>query len=174
MKHRWALVILFLPFACSDGAGPTDPNSSTPAVDVDDSPFGEPLQSDPSLAVGEISIAIDVRPNTAVNPIVLHSGGVVPVALLAEPGFDPSTVDPASLAFGPPAGPFAMTLHDLSTDCALDDHLQDVDGDGDVDLVTHYAVGDLGFTTESVEGCVVGNLQAGSAFLGCDDVVIRP
>jgi hypothetical protein len=169
MKHRWAFTVLFLPFACSDATGPSDATPTAPVAEVDDSPFAEPG----TVISEEISVTVDVRPSTEVNPIILHSGGVVPVALLAEPGFDPSEIDPESLAFGPPSGPFVAPLHDLTAECALEDHLQDVDDDGDLDLVTHYSIGDLGFEVGDTEGCLTGSLLSGPSLVGCDAVDVR-
>lgn len=175
MMHRWAVAVLLLLCACTESTGPTDATLTVPAAEIDDAPFPGPGLAEPgTLAAGGITVAIDVRPTTEVNAIVLHSGGVVPVALLAEPGFDPSSIDPASLAFGPPSGPFTVPIHDLSLACTLEDHLQDVDADGDLDLVTHYRVRDLGFTAGDTEGCLSGALLSGPSFVGCDHVEVKP
>ena len=56
-----------------------------------------------------------------------HPGG-------EPPDFDAATVAPSSVQFGPGGATIAHTTS----------HLEDVDGDGDLDLVLHFRIGDAG------------------------------
>ena len=82
-----------------------------------------------------ITIEIDIKPGSLINPVNPRNRGVIPVALLGSESFDVTIVDPTSLAFGPLG---AETAHDLSKTGTYSDHLQDVNFDGVMDLVTHY------------------------------------
>ncbi len=78
---------------------------------------------------GPTVVEIDIRPESDQNVINLGSGGVVPVAILTTDEFDASTVRPASVSFAG-AAPRRWTL-------------EDVDRDGDVDLLLNFKVRDL-------------------------------
>lgn len=74
-------------------------------------------------------VVIDVKPGSDTNVINLKSKGVVPVAILTTDNFDAGTVDPKSVQFAQ-AAPVRWTL-------------EDVDGDGDKDMLFHFNTQDL-------------------------------
>ena len=71
-------------------------------------------------------VQIDVMPQSTRNTVNLHENGVIPVAILTTPGFDASQVNPASVEFAGAS--------------AVQSALEDVDGDGDLDMILHFRV----------------------------------
>lgn len=106
-------------------------------------------------------VAIDVKPGSQSNPINLRSAGVVPVAVLGDRTLD--VTDLADVRFGP-AG--ATSVHVGG--------LEDVNNDGYLDRVYHFAVGDSGLTATSTEVCIEAVLPSGLPGIGCDSVRIKP
>jgi len=84
-----------------------------------------------SLIIGQ-SVLIDIKPGSYPNSINLKSKGVVPVAVLSTGDFDASTVDPNTVKFAD-ASPAKWSLEDVS-------------GDGRLDLVLHFKTQDLSLT----------------------------
>lgn len=106
---------------------------------------------------------IDIKPGSPVDPI----GGVggVPVAILGSDTLDVTDADLTTLKFGP-AG--AAPAH------AEGGHVQDVDGDGHPDLLSHYPTHDTGIVSGDSEACVTGELLDGTLIEGCDSIVTVP
>jgi len=86
---------------------------------------------------GVLVIALDIKPGSYPNSINPKAKGVIPVAILGHDGFDVTTVDVSSITFGK-TGTEASPIHDLTDPLVLADHLKDVNGDGDIDLVLHF------------------------------------
>jgi hypothetical protein len=113
--------------------------------------FGANGEQDLAFGIYGFDLALDVMPGSDTNPINLTSPGNLPVALLSTPAFDAAWLDPASVTLGDGYGsdtPVATRRN--GTPFAS---LEDVDGDGLLDLVLHFSVpalvanGDLGPTT---------------------------
>jgi hypothetical protein len=81
-----------------------------------------------------ITVAIDLRPGGVSNPVNVRSKGVIPVAILSTADFDATTVDPATVCFGDAEAPAQRDC----TEAHGRGHIEDVDGDGDLDLVLHF------------------------------------
>ncbi|MGD8474960.1 MAG: C-type lectin domain-containing protein [Anaerolineae bacterium] len=107
---------------------------------------------------GPSVIAIDIKPCCYPNSINLSSRGVVPVAVLTTCDFDASTVDPATVLFAD-AYPQRWAM-------------EDVDYDGDLDLVFHFKTLELNLDEYSTEASLTGQTFDGQAIQGTDDVRI--
>ena len=119
-------------------------------------------------AFGVRILDVDIKPGSFPNSINRRSKGVVPVAILGSADFDVGVVNVSTLEFGPGN---AAPAHDLMGG-AYFGHLQDVNSDGYIDLVSHYRQREAGFTGGEVEACLTGETTGGIPFEGCDSVRI--
>jgi hypothetical protein len=108
-------------------------------------------------------IVIDIKPGSDPNSINLRSQGVVPVALI---DFDPSILEGATLTF---AGAVALRWA-----------VEDVDGDGDPDVICHFRTQELELKGDSTTaGVEIGTYdeiaeQEVTSYAGEDTVNIVP
>ena len=107
-----------------------------------------------------ISVLVDIKPGSDENPINLKSKGVIPVAILTTDDFDASTVDGSTVVFAG-AGP----AHG-------EGHLEDVDGDGDVDWIGHFRTQETSIGPEDTGASLVGQTTDGQDLEGSDVVSI--
>lgn len=107
-----------------------------------------------------VAVAIDIKPGSDPNSINPRSKGVIPVAILTTDSFDASTVDPSTVAFGPNG----------ATEAHGQGHLEDVDGDGDLDLVLHFRTQETGIQCGDTEAILTGQTFGGQAIEGSDAV----
>lgn len=98
------------------------------------------------LAVSVPKVTVDVKPGSDTNVINLKSKGVVPVAVLTTGAFDAREVDPATVLFAG-AVPARWTL-------------EDVDGDGDKDMLFHFKTEQLNLDENSTEATLTAQLMA--------------
>ena len=111
-----------------------------------------------------ILVDIDIKPGSDPNSINTFANGVIPVALLSSAGFDATDVGFASLFFGPDG---AQPIH-------KNGHVEDVNGDGLDDFVTHYRTQETGIAIGETEACLSGDTNDGTTFEGCDAVNTVP
>ena len=116
------------------------------------------------------SDALEVAIDVPLGSINLGSHGVIPVFLLTTPSFDATTVDPATVCFGDAEDP---AQHDC-TDAHGRGHSQDVDRDGDLDLVLHFEARETGIDAGDTEACLEGEATGGVFVEGCDAIVVNP
>jgi len=117
-----------------------------------------------------LSVDIDIKPASDPNSINPKSNGRVPVAILGSDTFDVTDVDVTTLMFGPSG---ATPKHDLTDPLVYASHLEDVNNDGLIDLVSHYSQKDAGLASGDTEACITGLLLDGTPIEGCDSVKVK-
>lgn len=113
-----------------------------------------------SRFICEWDVQIDVKPGSYPNSINLGARGVVPVAILTSEALDATTVDPVSVLFAD-AAPLRWAY-------------EDVDYDGDDDLVFHFKILELNLTDASTVAILTGQTFGGQPFMAADTVNIVP
>ena len=109
---------------------------------------------------------IDIKPGSDPNSVnCKRENGVIAVAILTTEDFDATTVDHSTVTF---EGARETHIHKKSGEPRR--HEEDVDSDGDTDLVFHFRVIDTGLTCESTEGTLIGETFDGQAIEGTDAV----
>jgi parallel beta-helix repeat protein len=108
------------------------------------------------------TVSIDVKPGSDSNSINPKSNGVIPVAILTTANFDAASVDPLSVKFGPNG---AMEAHGQG-------HHEDVDGDGDLDLLLHFKTAESGIQCGDTTVSLTGVTYSGQAITGSDAIEI--
>jgi hypothetical protein len=106
-----------------------------------------------------VPIQIDIKPGSYPNSINLKSQGMVSVAVLTTDFFDATAVDPVTVLFAS-AAPVRWAT-------------EDVDGDGDLDLVLHFEIQGLNLTAKSTAAKLTGRTLDGVYWIeGMDSVKI--
>ncbi len=104
------------------------------------------------------SVEIAIRADREPALVNLASRGVIGVAILGAADFDVAQIDRATLRFGPSS---ATPAHKAGG------HLEDVNTDGNPDLVSHYRIADIGISEADKSACVSGETSDGTPILGC-------
>jgi hypothetical protein len=118
-----------------------------------------------------IQVAIDIKPGSDPNKINLSSKGVIPVAILSVANFDATTVLPMSVELAG-AGVAVRGKKPLA-------HAEDVDSDGDVDLLVQIEASEFDPGPDFDEGYVTltgiaDDGGSGTDIEGEDYVIIVP
>jgi hypothetical protein len=125
---------------------------------------------------GTVDIDIDIQPGSFPNSINAYAKGKgnVAVAILTTSvtdgdavDFDATTVDALTVKFGPSETGKAHPRQPLG-------HIQDVDGDGDLDLLLHFLTSETGVACGDTEATLTGETLGGQAIEGMDSVRIVP
>ena len=130
--------------------------------------------SDPLIAFNDLcfvlestEVQIDIKPGTNPNIVNLESKGTVPVAILSSPSFSAATVSPLTVRL---AG-VPVRLRGNGTPMAS---IEDVNGDGLLDLVLHFSTQALPRLTSDTDITLVGETFDGQLIIGSDSIVIAP
>jgi hypothetical protein len=121
---------------------------------------------------------VDVKPGSNVNPINLRARGVLPVAILSTQvssgeaeDLDATTIDPATILLGDVRDGFGRVE-------PLRVNQEDVDGDGDLDLILHFSLPELvdagAIDPDTTELLLTAVTEGGDEVAGTDHVRIVP
>jgi hypothetical protein len=114
------------------------------------------LNSDISIAT---TVDIDIKPGSSPNSINPKSNGVIPVAVLTTDTFDAATVEPTTVRFGV-----------ASEATPVQSALEDVDGDGDTDMIFHFRIQDIGIKCSDTSASLTGRTLSGQTIKGVDSI----
>ena len=113
-----------------------------------------------------IPVEIDIKPGSDPNSINCNNhNGVISVAILTTQDFDATTVDHTTVTFEG-----ASERHVNKKSGEPKRHEEDVDDDGDTDLVLHFRPCDTVLDCSSTEGTLLGETFDGMAIEGADSV----
>jgi hypothetical protein len=99
-----------------------------------------------NLVTLDSGMEIDIKPGDEQNNINLKSQGVVPVAALSTEQFDATTIEPTTARFAG-AEPAHWSL-------------EDVDDDGDLDVIFHFRTQELDLSEESTEATLTAQVAS--------------
>jgi hypothetical protein len=113
-----------------------------------------------------IVVSIDIKPGSDPNSINCNNeNGRIAVAILTTADFDATTVDHTTVTF--------QGASETHVDRRTGEpwrHEEDVDLDGDIDLVVHLRLGDTDLDCNSTEGTLTGETFDGQTIQGSDAV----
>lgn len=116
---------------------------------------------------GKTVVPVDIKPGIYPNSINPGSNGTLPVAILSTTSFDATTVNPATVTL---AGA-AVAMKGKGTP---NYSIQDVDGDGLMDLIVHVQTEALHLSAGDVTAEVSGKTFDGKLIKGSDTIRIVP
>ncbi len=120
----------------------------------------------------EIQVEIDIKPGSDSEPngINVKGNGFVPVAILTtsvadgdSADFDATLVNALTVQFGPNAATKTHASQPLG-------HFEDVDGDGDLDLLLHFTTEETGIACGDTEATLRGETLDGVSVVGTDAI----
>jgi Alpha/beta hydrolase domain len=116
-------------------------------------------------------VAIDIAPETFPNVINLAADDVVMVSIFSTSGFDATTINPATLGLGGASLPGDDTTrrgHDDASHHVARTRIEDVNGDGRLDMVAEFPVARLKFNDHDIVAELWGQTKQGIPFSGTD------
>jgi hypothetical protein len=105
-------------------------------------------------------VRIDIKPREDPNTINPKSHGVIPVAIRTKDIFDATSVDLTTVFFG------ATGVEAAPVQSAL----EDVDGDGDIDLILHFDIQQTGVQCGQTSAFLTGKTYSGQEIVGSDAI----
>jgi hypothetical protein len=119
------------------------------------------------IRIETIAVGLDIKPDGSPNRVNPYSRGVIPVAILGDEDFDVADIDVTTLRFGFGS---VSPAHDLTDTFAYNDHLQDVNRDGFVDLVAHFPTKDARIACGDESATLTGETLDSQPFEGTDAI----
>ncbi len=118
------------------------------------------------VPVGLLEVTIDIKPGSDPNSINCNNQkSVIAVAILTTEDFDATSVDHTTVTFEG-----ASERHVDKKSGEPRRHEEDVDYDGDTDLLFHFRLGDTVLTCDSTDGTLIGQTFDGQSIEGSDAV----
>jgi uncharacterized delta-60 repeat protein len=114
-----------------------------------------------------LSVQIDIKPKEYPNIINLGSNGNVPVAILSTANFDATTVDPTTVTLAGADVKLKCNGSPLAS-------LEDVNGDGRLDILVHVNTSAFELTNTDEEAVLYGKTYNGVRIKGVDTIRIVP
>jgi hypothetical protein len=122
------------------------------------------------IELNVVPVDIDIKPGSDPSSINCDNvKGVIPVAILTTDQFDATTVDHTTVSFEG-----ATETHVNKKTGVPRRHEEDVDDDGDIDLVLHFRLADTRLTCSSTEGTLTGEAFDGTPIEGTDATRMIP
>lgn len=112
------------------------------------------------FAPAPLLASIDILPGTFPNRLNPSSNAKLPVAILTTGTLDAASIDPAKVRFGRSGTEAAASYSDL----------EDVDGDGDIDMLLGFPVRDTGLTCGDGAARLTGENLGGRSIVGSDSI----
>lgn len=159
-----------LEFFTNDTSGKVKDEIISGLIDADivqDFEFNYSSQNIEETQVQQI-VPIDIKPGSFPNSVnCKNSKEIIPVVILTTPLFDATAVDADTVRFGPVG---AQETHGDKKTGKAQRHVEDVDNDGDLDLVFHFRFGDTGIQCRDGKAALTGLTIDGHNIMGTDTI----
>jgi len=117
----------------------------------------------PATSTPEQDVLVDIKPGSDPNAVNPYARGFLPVAILTDDDFDALRVDYDTVAFGPSGAAPAKAAK-----------AEDVDEDGDSDLILHFKIAETGIACGDTEAALTGETFDGQPISGTDAIKTVP